>query len=93
MRLQNSLNHNKYFLICQLAGSSYNIPCVTYRQICIGYVVLSTQWGDDESTQSHDLVFFLVLHLYSATSKPVLRRGGPKQDPTLGGVSTEGIWS
>jgi len=30
--------------------------------------------------------------LYSATSKPVLRRGGPKQDPTLGGVSTEGIW-
>ena len=30
-------------------------------------------------------------HLYSTTSKLVLRRGGPKQDPTLDGVSTEGM--
>jgi len=36
--------------------------------------------------------FFSILHLYSATSKLVLRCGGPKQDPMLGGVSTEGVW-
>ena len=36
--------------------------------------------------------FFSIQHLYSATSKLVLRRGEPKQDPMLGGVSTEGIW-
>jgi len=41
------------------------------------------------------LFFCFILHLYSATSKLVLRCRGPKQDPTLGGVSTEGIcrWS
>lgn len=31
--------------------------------------------------------------MYSATSKLVLRRAGPKQDPKLDGVSTEGMWS
>ena len=40
-------------------------------------------------THSHVHSFFLILHLYFATSKLVLRRGGPKQDPTLNGVSTE----
>ena len=34
---------------------------------------------------------FLIQHLYSASAL-VLRRGRPKQGPTLGGVSTEGIW-
>lgn len=35
--------------------------------------------------------FFWSSIYYSATSKLVPRRGGPKQGPTLGGVSTEGM--
>jgi len=36
--------------------------------------------------------FFNIQHLYSAKSKLVLRRGRSMQDPTLGGVSTKGMW-
>jgi len=44
-------------------------------------------------------VFFLIQHLYSATSKLVLRRGGPKigsnvQDMSTGGMEegVGGVW-
>jgi len=36
--------------------------------------------------------FFWSQHLYSTTSKLKLRCEGSKQDPTLDGVSTEGMW-
>ena len=42
-------------------------------------------WGSNISEGDH-VFFFLIQHLYSATSKLVLRRGGPKQGPTLDGV-------
>ena len=47
-------------------------------------------WEWNESFQkkgwrvSHDLCLFLINHFYSATSKLVLRGGGPKLGPSTG---------